>query len=618
MAEVVQYHLEQMLSELEDLSRLKLFTKSELKTIVKKRTKYEYTLRRRRVQGTDFLRYIAYEINVDALRRKRKSKVASDRSLSDYSIGRRIVSLFERALTRHANDIGLWLQYIEYVRDSDHSEDKEEARTALARIYASAITRHPYDSRLWVMAAAHELEASSNGNAARLLLQRALRVNPKDQALWLAYFRLELQLVDKIKARRRVLGIDGGRKEEEEEEGAVIALPTLDEEAEFDMRVEDRVMAQYASAQKGTLHDDTEYMQGAVAVIVFDQAIRAIPAPWHFRRQLADAATGFPLVIQHALDSIRADFASDASARAFLCAVPLSTVSMQSPDVVDAARSAQSLFDQTLADVDTPAMWAEYSRFLAKNRAGVLKDYYGALLRRAATRVSEDPSRLDGDVALLLADWAPDRSVWLAMATVRFPQSEHLWAMRVSCAVEGGDPAAIRSTADQALGSAPHARSVWDQWLEWVERSLPPASVHAEYISACARTSQLTSQHLELKTHIQARFVDWAVAFSGDGAKERNLDRLRAAYRDVVRNAYPTPGFYARCLALEPDLDHSRSLHEMACRLNESDPEPWLAYLKFLVANGKLDQAASIFWRATNALPTDRRSAFDTAYQSIR
>ncbi|KAJ2011807.1 U3 snoRNP protein, partial [Coemansia sp. S610] len=233
MAEVVQYHLEQMVGELEDLERCKLFTKPELKSIVKKRTKFEYGLRRRRVASADFLRYIEYEINVDALRRKRKHRKTrksqpAKRTLSDYSIGRRIVSIFERALTRHPNDVALWLQYIAFVKSSDHSEDGEASSRALSKIYAAAITKHPYEARLWIMAAEHELDASSNGGAARLLLQRALRVNPKDRALWIEYFRLELLLVEKIKARRRVLGIDN--TEEEEEDTGLIALPALDEE----------------------------------------------------------------------------------------------------------------------------------------------------------------------------------------------------------------------------------------------------------------------------------------------------------------------------------------------------------------------------------------------------
>ncbi|KAJ2501628.1 U3 snoRNP protein [Coemansia sp. RSA 2052] len=687
MAEVVQYHLEQMLGELEDLERRKLFTKPELKTIVKKRTKFEYGLRRRRVGRADFLRYIEYEINVDTLRRKRKNRASapsskdqgSKRTLSDYSIGRRIVSIFERALTRHPNDVALWLQYIEFVRASDHSEDGEASTRALSKIYAAAITRHPYEARLWIMAAAHELDASSNGGAARLLLQRALRVNPTDRALWLEYFRLELLLVEKIKARRRVLGIDGERAEAEEgggeEEGGVIALPALDEEAEFDQRVEDQAMAKYAAVRGGSASaaasaltgeqraaQESAYMQGAVAVIVFDQAIRAIPADWRFRREFASVAaaagsSGEAAVIQHVLDSIGADFAGDAEARAFLCEAPLAAVGARSPALVDALRQAVANYAQALADVDAPAMWAEYARFLAQWRASDACDdanlsaYFAALQARAAARVADEAgARMTEAAALALADAAADRAAWLAAATARFPQSEALWAARVGGAIadHGGDPALIEWLVEaQALVAAPHARGVWDLWLAWVERALPPARVQAKYLAAFARTAQLAAQqqHAPLKAHVQIRFVEWAAALplsvtlaeeatddedDDDEASDDvvaseemrggglNVDALRHAYRGVMRHAFPTPAFYARCLALEPDARHKTTLHEMACRVDEGATAPWLAYLQFLIGERRLDAAAAVFWRASKALPSDdAREAFDAEYQTL-
>ncbi|KAJ2332398.1 U3 snoRNP protein [Coemansia sp. RSA 2681] len=691
MAEVVQYHLEQMLGELEDLERRKLFTKPELKTIVKKRTKFEYGLRRRRVGRADFLRYIEYEINVDTLRRKRKNRASaplkdqqgSKRTLSDYSIGRRIVSIFERALTRHPNDVALWLQYIEFVRASDHSEDGEASTRALSKIYAAAITRHPYEARLWIMAAAHELDASSNGGAARLLLQRALRVNPTDRALWLEYFRLELLLVEKIKARRRVLGIDGERaeaeaeeSEREEEEGGVIALPALDEEAEFDQRVEDQAMAKYAAVRGGgsasaaasaltseqRAAQESAYMQGAVAVIVFDQAIRAIPTDWRFRREFASVAaaaggSSSPAVIQHVLDSIGADFAGDAEARAFLCEAPLAAVDARSPALVDALRQAVANYAQAVADVDAPAMWAEYARFLAQWRASDACDdanlsaYFAALQARAAARVADDAgARMTEALALALADAAADRAAWLAAATARFPQSEALWVARVGGAIAsggGGDPDLIERLVEaQALVAAPHARGVWDLWLAWVERALPPARVQAKYLAAFARTAQLAAQqqHAPLKAHVQIRFVEWAAALplsvtlaeeatddeddedeaTSDEVSEEmrggglNVDALRHAYRGVMRHAFPTPAFYARCLALEPDARHKTMLHEMACRVDEGATAPWLAYLQFLIGERRLDAAAAVFWRASKALPSDdAREAFDAEYQTL-
>ncbi|KAJ1651032.1 hypothetical protein GGF38_005685, partial [Coemansia sp. RSA 25] len=328
-------------------------------------------------------------------------------------------------------------------------------------------------------------------------------------------------------------------------------------EAEFDQRVEDQAMAKYAAVRGGSASaaasaltgeqraaQESAYMQGAVAVIVFDQAIRAIPADWRFRREFASVAaaagsSGEAAVIQHVLDSIGADFAGDAEARAFLCEAPLAAVGARSPALVDALRQAVANYAQALADVDAPAMWAEYARFLAQWRASDACDdanlsaYFAALQARAAARVADEAgARMTEAAALALADAAADRAAWLAAATARFPQSEALWAARVGGAIadHGGDPDLIERLVEaqalvdalrqavanyaQALVAAPHARGVWDLWLAWVERALPPARVQAKYLAAFARTAQLAAQqqHAPLKAHVQIRFVEWAAA----------------------------------------------------------------------------------------------------------
>lgn len=56
MADTVQYLMEQMLPELEDLQRKKYFTTGEIKAIVKRRQDFEYKLKRRTTQKEDFLR----------------------------------------------------------------------------------------------------------------------------------------------------------------------------------------------------------------------------------------------------------------------------------------------------------------------------------------------------------------------------------------------------------------------------------------------------------------------------------------------------------------------------------------------------------------------------------
>ncbi|KAI9503068.1 U3 small nucleolar RNA-associated protein 6-domain-containing protein, partial [Coemansia spiralis] len=191
MAEAVQYHLERMVGELEDLERHQVFTKSELRQLVKKRTSFEYTLKRRRAQPVDYLRYIRYELNVDRLRRLRDQR----RTQPDHTTTR-VVSIFERLLARH-NKADLWTQYIGFLMQRNN-------KRLLSKAFARAIVAHPRVTRLWIMAARYQLEQIA-GSAARRLLQRALRVNPEAKDVWLEYFKLELHLVEKIRMRRRVL-----------------------------------------------------------------------------------------------------------------------------------------------------------------------------------------------------------------------------------------------------------------------------------------------------------------------------------------------------------------------------------------------------------------------------
>ncbi len=58
MAEAVQHALESMVDELDDYRVRGLFTEDEIRHIVKRRTAYEYALRRRQPAKSDFLQYI--------------------------------------------------------------------------------------------------------------------------------------------------------------------------------------------------------------------------------------------------------------------------------------------------------------------------------------------------------------------------------------------------------------------------------------------------------------------------------------------------------------------------------------------------------------------------------
>lgn len=93
---------------------------------------------------------------------------------------------------------------------------------------------HPRNVGLWIRAATHEVRltpsvpfcaferhpltpvaqfgAGGSTHVARTMFQRGLRVNARSRELWLAYFGMELQFLDKARAKRCRVAMRGRRR----------------------------------------------------------------------------------------------------------------------------------------------------------------------------------------------------------------------------------------------------------------------------------------------------------------------------------------------------------------------------------------------------------------------
>ena len=111
MADTVQELLEDMVPELEDLARKRIFSQPEIKEIVRRRRDFEYKLKRRESQKSEYLRYVQYERTLDKLRGKRKKRLGygkkSKSSVSDFSMQKRLHFIFDRMLRKGKGDVGL-------------------------------------------------------------------------------------------------------------------------------------------------------------------------------------------------------------------------------------------------------------------------------------------------------------------------------------------------------------------------------------------------------------------------------------------------------------------------------------------------------------------------------
>jgi U3 small nucleolar RNA-associated protein 6 len=192
-----------------------------------KRTEYERALVRRVANKSDYLRYIEYEMGLEQLRRKRVQRLSEcsivlfiilyilfyvfvlfciaelgegPTTVSDYGLIRRQFHIFERALKKFKDDIGLWIEYISVAK-------KEGAKTLAGRLIGRAIQMHPTTASLYILGASHELEQQAP-SAARTLLQRGLRLNKTNIELWREYVKMEMEFVSLMQKRWTVLGIE--------------------------------------------------------------------------------------------------------------------------------------------------------------------------------------------------------------------------------------------------------------------------------------------------------------------------------------------------------------------------------------------------------------------------
>ncbi|KAG8782083.1 U3 snoRNP protein [Ceratobasidium sp. 428] len=209
--ERVHFYQEQMLPELKEFEEKGIFSQSETRAILKQRTAFESALIRRVALKSDYIKYVQYEITLEALRKKRVVRLNATEtktSLSDYSIIRRQFYVLERAVRKFKNDVSLWIHYIELAKSN-------RARALVGKLCSRALSSHPNSTPLYIIAASHELDTTLSPAGARALLQRGLRINPESVALWTEYVRMELGYCEGLRRRWKTLGLDDAASHED-------------------------------------------------------------------------------------------------------------------------------------------------------------------------------------------------------------------------------------------------------------------------------------------------------------------------------------------------------------------------------------------------------------------
>ncbi|CAM6120078.1 unnamed protein product [Calypogeia fissa] len=625
MADTVQYHLERMVPELEDLEKRGLFTRKEIKAIVKKRSDFEYLLKRHSTDKRNFFQYVEYEQKLEALRRLRKKALVRDlkgsggekwnHSLCDKASSMRIVQIFERALTRYKGDLNLWLQYLEYCKD--------QAPRKMQKAATKCLQLHPKVPGLWMYTAAWEFEHRLNVKAARALMQRGLRICSHAENLWLEYFRMELTYMQKLKARRVALGLEMSRGKQEskgdEEEAAEVANNEDDED-------------------KVPLEDKLSYK---LAQSVYRNAVAAIPSSLGFRQQFVEALDAFEFDSKKELEvqiheSITNDFPADENSWDWLARRH-----------VESETRAIEVFEDALEAHPSARMYELYANYLA--------DILDAeTLVDSASRLGEHEDKIvydRHDVASLLHRLY-DRALAAGVSSEKLAKGHLEFFLRRGRLDEALDISRKFCDMVQLKGSA----SVWewrmelemnrssstdsdDQDREAVEKKEVVLKLFQESVKSVPLTEakrlwvMVLNVYRELENYTQVVFGMLEKVLSGgaggrDGAdlactclkwihQSQGIKKARQTYLRFLGLPGPSAEFFRACIAIESQnvrqgctasLQHLRKLFNDAVELfGQHDAELWIEYCRMELKAGNVDAADTVYWRAKKALkdPTD-------------
>lgn len=199
--------MQDMVPELDDLRRKRIFDDDEIRQIVRRRRDFEYLLQRIPGKPQDYLSYVRYEVALQALRDRRAKKLGWRRrkSVSDFAGVRRVHKILERATSRWKGDVRLWYQHIDFCLRSGST-------TILNAVLLKALKYHPKHINLWLLAADRELQLGHIA-AARKLLFRGIRFSPKSAKLYGELLRLEAGVATELLSANAAGDGDGMAKE---------------------------------------------------------------------------------------------------------------------------------------------------------------------------------------------------------------------------------------------------------------------------------------------------------------------------------------------------------------------------------------------------------------------
>ncbi|KAH6787763.1 U3 small nucleolar RNA-associated-like protein [Perilla frutescens var. hirtella] len=635
MADVVQFKLERMLDELDDLERRGLFSRREIAEIVKKRRKFEYRLKRPSPLKEDFFVYIDYEKQLDALRSLRKKAFErksggekSKKSVSDHSCVTRILHIYQLATNRFKGDIELWFQYLEFCRARGHGRMKK----ALAQL----VRFHPKIAGVWIYAAAWEFDSNLNVASARALMQNGLRSCPTSEDLWVEYLRMELTYLNKLKARKIALGEDKGNvardnknaDEQQWKDKNQDLFVSLDENGDVDKR---------SNSQDGDSEGKLDmFREHGLNVLdaIYSGAIEALPSVFSLRTRFLAILDATELVYSEEmrkkiLDDMRRDFSKEPQYWDWLARVEIADSEGVNP--LQLGKAVQ-VYEEGLKSLPSSVMVELYLRFLmeAENKDGEAVIHFNSQspaielvshIREVFEKAenlgcnSEDLACQHVSFLLHLGKLVEAKILAEKLCSGKFPDAVKLWTLRLTIEMRYIQNKSVSPGKADLLFifellknillkvSVSEAENLWIMGLKYFANQRHHFEKLVEMSVLLLAKDGGNNSGFSLSSTI-LNFI-----LQRDG-----VESAREMYKRFLALPHPGLAIYRDCIELESNLastgdktglTNARRLYESALSTHDQDASLWRDYHCLEIKMGTSETAAAVHWRARKTLKTN-------------
>lgn len=190
MSNAVQFNMEKMVSELKNYKDLGIFGEDEIKNIIERRRMHEYRLQNSRKRAIDYIRYIEYQIDLEAQKDGIKSTKAIKEDSFDEMLSNSIIYVFKKALKNFPTDINILIMFTNYAI-------KKQCYDDLRLVFGEFCLRNIRDIDLWIFCCSKLIEIG-DFQSARLLIQKGIKINSKSKKIRLEYFKMEILYMDNL------------------------------------------------------------------------------------------------------------------------------------------------------------------------------------------------------------------------------------------------------------------------------------------------------------------------------------------------------------------------------------------------------------------------------------